>query len=206
MTPPLLYGACWPNIVYAQHVFNGPATWIEQHDTYARQTYRNRYEILSANGRLALTVPVLYAGNRTPLTEIRISYSEQWQHKHWGAITSAYRNSAFFEYFEDGLRPFYSERTERLLDYNLRQLRWLMTALRMPGQIHLTGHFEKDPSGFIDLRKLAVPRNNQMPSVSMQPYPQVFGDRFGFVSNLSVLDLLFNLGLGARDHLTQITG
>ena len=99
MALPLLHSACWPNLVYMHYLVNHPLVTIECFDTYARQTYRNRYEILGANGVQVLSVPVAKQPGKPKMNAVRISYTENWQIRHWRAITSAYRKSAFFMFF-----------------------------------------------------------------------------------------------------------
>jgi hypothetical protein len=201
----LLSTAAWPNLHYFYWLVNSEKIFIEQHETYARQTYRNRYEILSANGVLPLTIPVRRLGNHTKTRDVVIDYSTNWQTQHWRALTSAYRKSPFFEYFEDELRSFYSEREELLLRHNLSQLRFLDRILKSPFEFFLTDSFEKHPAGILDLRAITDPRPlHKMPeatAVLKTEYYQTFREKFQFVPNLSVLDLVFNLGVKAKDHL-----
>src|SRR5690606_16297695 len=121
----LLNSACWPNLHYFWHIVNSRRILIEQHETFARQSYRNRYEILSANGILALTVPLKRDKNHGKTKDAKISYNENWQLKHWRAISSAYGNSPYFRFFEDELKHFYQSQTALLIDYNMAQLRFL---------------------------------------------------------------------------------
>ena len=106
MNAVILSTACWPNLSYFCNALSAKELMIEQHDSFARQTYRNRYEILSANGVLSLTVPVTKPHKTTRVSEVRISYNENWQIKHWRALTSAYRKSPFFEFFEEDIKIF----------------------------------------------------------------------------------------------------
>ena len=104
MSHALLYSACWPNLQYAYYLAICDEVTVECHDTYARQSYRNRYEILSANGVLTLSVPVIRGRHNQTMREVRISNQENWQIRHWRGLTSAYGKSAFFEFFEDNIR------------------------------------------------------------------------------------------------------
>src|SRR5687767_12751081 len=109
----LLSTAYWPNLEYFYRLLNSGATVIEQFENYQKQSYRNRMWILSANGVLELSVPIEHRATKELTKDIHISYREKWQHRHWRAITSAYRNSPYFEFFEDRIRTCYENKTER---------------------------------------------------------------------------------------------
>src|ERR1041384_253338 len=111
MTAILLPTACWPNLHYFFHLFRAGKVVIEQHDNYRKQSYRTRYQILSANGVLPLSIPIIHTGSRQTSADVCITYNEKWQARQWTALTSAYRSSPYFEYFEDDIRPFYTEKT-----------------------------------------------------------------------------------------------
>ena len=92
--------------------------WMERHDSFIKQTYRNRCVIAATHGPLALTVPVVHDG-ASPLTrDIRISDHGDWRRLHWNAIRSAYGESPFFEFYADDLAPFFEKRWEFLVDFN----------------------------------------------------------------------------------------
>jgi hypothetical protein len=202
----ILPAACWPNIHYMYRLLHADEVLIEQHDHYRKQTYRSRYLILSANGILPLTIPVIHTGKRQSTGEVRIAYDSRWQAVHWGALTSAYRSSPYFEFFEDEIRPFYSEKTELLLDFNLRNLETILKLLKIKKQTRLTTSYEDRPESYEDLRALADPL--QTPAgdpvaahLLTKEYYQTFSYKFPFAANLSMLDLLFNEGLKSLDYL-----
>jgi hypothetical protein len=195
---------CWPNLHYFLYFLNAREILIEQHDHFEKQTYRNRYELLTANGVLPLTVPIHHTGSRQTTRELKIFYGDRWQARHWGALTSGYRRSPYFEFFEDEFRPFYHEETENLLDYNLKQLDLLLKILRIQKEIKLTDSFQQSPATE-DLRFLRFAEKkftDDEGSVSLltTPYYQTFGSKFDFVPNLSMLDLLFNTGLKSLEY------
>ena len=103
----LLPTAYLPPIHYFSLLLKSETVFIEQHEHFVKQTYRSRCDILSSNGILSLSIPLQKKGDKELISEKRISYAEEWQMKHWRAITSAYKNSAYFEYFEDDFKPFY---------------------------------------------------------------------------------------------------
>ena len=92
---------------------------IEQHETFPKQTYRNRCLIATTQGVQALTVPVSKSETEPYSRRVRISDHGNWRHLHWQALQSAYGESPFFEYYEDDLRPFFTEHNwEFLMDFN----------------------------------------------------------------------------------------
>jgi hypothetical protein len=204
---PLLSSNYLPCLHYFYYVVNSDKIIIDGHEHYLKQSYRNRTQILSANGKLDLIIPVIYKNNQ-PINEVRISYSEKWQRNHWRAIYSAYRSSPYFSFFEDELKVFYEEENEFLLDYNTKLLKTILKILRLKKEISFTSSFQKNPENVIDLRgkihpKISFSNDGDVSGILMQPYYQTFGSKFGFTPNLSILDLLFNKGKESLDYLEK---
>lgn len=197
MSPILLSTAYLPSVNYFSAVLKNETVFIEQHEHFIKQTYRNRCEILSSNGVLSLSIPLQKKADKEIISEKRISYAENWQINHWRAITSAYKNSAYFEYFEDEFRPFYFEEHEFLMEYNTKLTNLILHILRQKKELHFTKEYEKEFLGS-DLR---TSLNRKQETIN-QKYYQVFGDKLGFIPNLSVIDLLFNKGLETVEYLT----
>lgn len=205
----ILPSAAWPNLHYFYYVLNADVVLIEQFDHYGKQSYRNRYEILSANGKLDLSIPVKKNVPKEFTKDIQISYSENWQAKHWRALTSAYKNSPYFEFFEDDIKIFYETQVEFLLNYNLQQLKTVFKLLKFKKEIALTNSFEKNMSNFEDLRETIHPKidfriDTRAKQTLEIPYYQTFQEKFPFSANLSILDLLFNQGLESLAYLKNI--
>ncbi|MBP7810628.1 MAG: WbqC family protein [Bacteroidia bacterium] len=199
MNPILISTAYLPSINYFSELLKNETVFIEQHEHFIKQTYRNRCEILSSNGVLSLSIPLQKRADKEIISEKRISYAENWQINHWRAITSAYKNSAYFEYFEDEFKPFYFEEHEFLLEFNTKLTKLILHILRQKKELYFTKEYEKEFSG-IDLRETL---NIKQETSNIYPkYYQVFGDKLGFTPNLSVIDLLFNKGLETVDYLT----
>lgn len=176
----------------------GPVQWyqklarcsevlIERHDTYIKQTYRNRCHIAAANGVQALTVPVADGW--------RISDHGNWRHQHWQAITSAYGDSPFFMFYEDDLRPFFTERWEYLFDFNEAIRQKMCELIDIHPHVDFTSFYAKQPDGIADFRESIHPKH-PLPDTAFIPHPyyQVYQQRHGFLPNLSILDLLLNMG------------
>ncbi|HWY13236.1 MAG TPA: WbqC family protein [Bacteroidia bacterium] len=195
MEPVLLSTAYLPPINYFSTLLKNESVFIEKHEHYIKQTYRNRCEILSANGKLSLSIPVQNNADKELICNKKISYAENWQLKHWRAITSAYKNSAYFKYFEDDLKPFYFEKHELIFDYNTELIKLILKLLRQKKEIQPTLQYEKIFNG-TDLRE---PQKKETRS---EKYYQVFADKFGFTPNLSIIDLVFNKGMESVNYLT----
>lgn len=187
----LLSTAYLPPVNYLSAVINHEDIVLEKHEHFVKQTYRNRCEILTANGKLALSIPLIKQADKELISEKKISYAEDWQKQHWRAITSSYKNSPYFEYFEDEFKPFYENQFEFLFDYNTKLLQTVLHILRIKKHIQFTDHFEPAPNNIVDLRGLSDVKQS---SPDTKPYYQVFGAS-AFVPNLSCLDALFNIGL-----------
>lgn len=193
MTTVLLSTAYLPNILYLSHVINSDKIVLEKHEHFIKQTYRNRCEIVTSNGKLSLSIPLIKQADKEIISDKKISYSENWQKQHWRAITSAYKNSPYFEFFEDEFKPFYENEYEFLFEYNTQLLRTILHILRLKKQIDFSKQFEFTTTNTVDFRSLSEINSAEIPT--LKPYYQVFADKFGFMSNMSCLDALFNIGL-----------
>ena len=143
-----------------------------------------------------LNIPVDHNSTGGSIDEVRISYHQDWQHRHWQAIRSAYGSSPFFESLAVELEPFYQEKSEFLFDLNLRLLKLLLNWLQTDLRIVFTNSWQQDRE--LDFRESIHPKIEEPKGIL---YPQVFSEERGFVSNLSVLDLIFNEGRAAYDYL-----
>lgn len=179
---------------------------IEQHDSFVKQTYRNRCIIATANGSLALSMPTS-PGNKdkgdegmpTTVNSTIISDHGNWRHVHWNALKSAYGESPFFEYYADDIMPFFTERWTDLYSFNMDICRKMCELLDIEQNISLTDHYisreEAGDLGIADFRDAIRPKH-PLPDPDFEPrrYYQVYEQRHGFLPNMSILDLLFNMG------------
>lgn len=199
----LLSSAYLPNIQYFSKLLSGKKVAIEVHENYQKQSYRNRTVILSANGPLSLVIPVIKTdGNNTKINDILIDYEPPWQQVHWRAIVSAYKHSPFFEIFEDELYPIYRKKVKFLLEWNIMVLDHLLNIAGINCSYTKTSSFQHPKySSLADFRNSIHPKPRMQKDDSefeQVKYFQVFNDKFGFIPNLSFIDLLFNEGSEAE--------
>ena len=204
MTTSLLSSAYCAPIQWFQKLNRYDAVVIEQHDNFLKQTFRNRCVIATANGTQTLTIPVEKSdGDKCLMRDIRISDHGNWRRLHWNALATAYGDSPFFDYYADDLRPFYEQRFAFLLDFNMQMTAKLCELLDITPTISLSEEYVRDvESGVDDFREVIRPKH-PMPDADFipKPYYQVYAQRHGFIPNLSILDLLFNMGNEAVFYL-----
>ena len=186
-------------VQWYQKLYRYRMVWMERHDSFVKQTYRNRCCIATTHGVQALTIPVEHATGSTLTRDTRISDHGNWRHLHWNAIRSAYGESPFFEFYADDLAPFFERRWTFLADFN-DEICSLMCQL-----LDITPHLQPTTAYVtagqcaarqIDDFRDAIRPKHPLPDPDFQPkrYYQVFEQRHGFQPNLSILDLLFNMG------------
>ena len=173
--------------------------FIEQHDHYMKQTYRNRCTIAGPDGDIALSIPTVKPENpKCPMKDIRISDHGNWRHMHWNAIESAYNSTPFFEYYKDDFHPFYEKKYEFLIDFNEELCHLICQLTDIEVALKRTTEYKMDfaPDEY-DFREAIHPKKDFRetdPEFIPHPYYQVFEARNGFRPNLSMIDLLFNMG------------
>ena len=196
MSTALLQSTYFGPVQWYQKLYRYDSILIEQHDTYQKQTFRNRCVIATANGLQALTVPVEAPGERCTMKEVRISDHNQWRRVHWNALQSAYSESPFFEYYQDDIRPFFEKKYDYLIDFNEAIRQKICELIDIEPKVEYTKEFiSSTPSTIADYREVIHAKHPQ-PDADFTPtrYWQVFERKHGFQPNLSILDLLFNMG------------
>ena len=176
----------------------GGIAYIEACDSYIKQTYRNRCMIVDANGPLALTIPTEKSDEgHCLMRDIRISEHGNWRHRHWNALEAAYRHTPFFLYYEDDFRPFYEEKIESLYEFNLGLTRLICNLIGIDTTlVPTTEYIAENMANVEDLRERIHPKLDWRSDTDFTPkeYYQVFKGKHGFVPNMSIADLLFNMG------------
>jgi len=188
-----------PTILYFQKAFAAEELWLEAQEHYQKQSYRNRCHILTAQGMVPLTVPVKGGNSKTLIQELEIDYSQRWVEVHWRTIRSAYGSAPFFPFYSDYLRAAYERRPQLLFELNMDLFKLFTKFLKLKKPIHLTQTYVKTyEEPVLDWRNVLHPKK-EPDNLRLLPYPQVFGKQFA--TNLSILDLLFNLGPEASTFL-----
>lgn len=202
----LLSTSYFPNIQYFSKFLIFDNIFIEIYEHFPKQTYRNRCNILNSNGIIPLVVPVLNGRNgKIKTRDIKISYKDKWQHQHIQSIISAYRSAPFFDYYFDEINDFLNKKYEFLIDLNSEILSFFLNILNIKTQKQYTSDFiELNNQNFKDYRFSINPKNKISDNEFVaQNYIQVFSDRFDFISNLSILDLIFNNGPQSKTYLLK---
>jgi hypothetical protein len=184
-----------------------PQVLLEQHENYNKRSYRNRTHLAGANGILRLSIPLLKGKNeQMPIREVRIANDQDWQRQHWNTIWSAYGKSPFFEYYAPEFEHFFHKKYTFLFDWNLDLLKRILTLLELSHKLSFTAEYSKKPLQTMDFRDCIHPKkdlNVTIPFFKPQKYGQVFEEKFGFLANLSILDLIFCAGPQAVLYLDQ---
>lgn len=198
----LLHPTYFPSIAQCVAMVQAKNVIFEVCDNYQKQTYRNRMNIYGAQGKMPLTVPVVYSQkNRQFYKDIVISNDENWQDLHWKSVQSAYSSSPFFEFYEHDLIPLFINKATHLMDFNFKCLDTVMECLQHDLNFDLTNAFELNPTNKTDYRYLVDHRKEI--AQPLKPYVQVFDEKHGFLPNLSILDLIFNEGPNALLYLER---
>lgn len=194
------------NIQYYSKLLSSQ-TLIDTHENYLKQSFRNRCQILGANGVQTLTVPVLQPGGTKVATQqIRIDASKRWQHTHWQAIASAYRNSPFFVHYQQALAVHYQRPYTYLVELNEALQESILRLLGLPVHVLHSDAYVQEVAPGQDFRTSLSPKPRLQrpdPAFICPEYYQVFAERMAFAPNLSILDLLFCEGPAAADLLRQ---
>jgi len=169
---------------------------VDIYEHYQKGSWRNRCYIAGPNRVQLLTVPLERGKNeRRAFKDVRISKDHPWQKEHWRSLCSCYRRSAYFEYFEDDLAPIFEKRYDFLLDWNLELLHFTFKPLQWEPKIEFTNEYVIPGDKENDIRTASVKSDlHEIAGKNIQPYNQVFSDRFPFQRNLSIIDMIFNLG------------
>ncbi len=195
----LLSTAYFAPISYYAILLQSRNCQTEIYEHFIKQSIRNKCSIYGANGKLDLTVPKKRKGSsKKIIKEIQISYKENWQKEHWNSITSSYNSSPYFKYYKNKFLPFFEEKEVLLINLNRRIQKLILQLLQEERKIETTTKYLHQ-GNFTDLRNYSW--NIKQPA----KYDQVFMEKHGFIANLSILDLLFNLGPESNHYLYNLS-
>ena len=202
MSVALFSTAYFPPVAYIAALMRHPEVLIEAKETFPKQTYRNRMLIMTAEGVRALTVPVV-RHNHSRTDEVTIDYKERWNVIQLRTLTAAYAASPYWLYYQDDIEELLMTRYARLMDLNEAVLTWVLRRLKIESSLSVTTDYRPSDGAAEDYRNRFSPKV-PLPTESFPPYYQVFADRQPFAPNLSVLDLMTNLGPEAKDYLKAL--
>ena len=195
---PLFYAG---NIDYYASLIQAKNPVFEIHENYPKQTYRNRCSIYGANGVLNLIIPVQHLGKRLQMKDVCISKTENWRVLHWRSLESAYRSSPYFEFYEYDIKPIYEKKHEYLIEFTGELHQIIMKLLKVNLQQEYTEEYNAVCE--TDFRNTFNAKKEINIEGLFQKYTQVFDSKHGFIPNLSIFDLLFNLGPESIRYLNR---
>ena len=174
---------------------------FENEDNYQKQTYRNRYYIYGANGKQLLNIPIIHNKNKGYLKtkDVLIDKSYSWPKLHIKSLQTSYRSSPYFEFYEDELLNLFNNKFKYLIDLNIQSFQLILDFLQVDLPFDKTNEYHLEYDNTLDFRNLANAKSKS--EYLFKNYTQVFDNKFGFVSNLSILDLIFNEGPNALEYL-----
>jgi hypothetical protein len=189
-----------PNVIYFAWICSQKKVSFVSNSHFQKQTFRSRTTIYGANGKLNLTIPIVHKKGKGCLLEnkIEIAYDEAWQKQHWNSLCSSYGSSPYFEYYETDYYSFYHEKITHLFSLNLKLIKKTMELLEIPFHYNIV---EWDDQKMERLDDLINSKNT--PQINQTRYNQVFECKKGFIPNLNILDVLFNLGPNASDYIKK---
>lgn len=173
---------------------------LEQYEHFPKQTYRSRCAIYGANGKLSLILPINHNGNRA-MKDLEISYAEDWQKLHWKSIKIAYQSSPYFEYYEAKLKEIYSVQPKSLIEFNLNALNIILKIIKEEKEFSLTEEYQKTTEGLDFRDKFSAKKESEY---SFTEYYQTFSDKLGFIPDLSIIDLLCNIGPECATYIKNV--
>jgi len=186
-------------------IVQAPKVIFEVEDNYQKQSYRNRCVIAHSNGKLPLTIPIKHSKPNLNLgrtkqktKEVLIENNFPWQIQHWKSLESAYRTSPYFEFYEDDIKPIFFNSETSLMNFNMKTFDLICDLLDFEIDYSFSATYEKTPET-IDLRLLIDTKSKKV--FELTNYTQVLEANHGFLTNLSILDLLFNEGTNALSYL-----
>lgn len=197
----MVHPTYFPSIATFATLVQNDVVW-EAHDNFQKQTYRNRCYICTDKGKHMLNIPIKHVGGnegRQKYSDVEIENEYDWKKVHWRTLETAYRTSPFFEFYEDDIRPLYEGNEASLYEFNMKTVQTVADIIGIEIPVEKTSTYELQPEKHSDARFL-VEAKRELP-IKMEPYTQVFGERHGFIPNLSVLDLLFNEGTNTLSYL-----
>tara|TARA_B100001113_G_C20932122_1_gene544866 strand:- start:153 stop:809 length:657 start_codon:yes stop_codon:yes gene_type:complete len=196
----IIHPTYFPNIEHFSHLLRSKSLSFEINDFYQKQTLRNRTSIYSPNGRLNLVIPVKFSSKKKErLKDIKICNDIKWQKNHLKSIQTAYRNSPYFEFFEDYFSEIFEKKEKFLVDVSIKSIEIIFKILELEFKYTFTKEYNSQYGTENDLRNISNKKGKAVKNLTNQ-YTQVFENKFGYIHNLSTIDLIFNEGIGGLEY------
>lgn len=189
-----------PSLIYYWHIVNSNVIF-NLSTKYQKQTTRNRCMIMSANGPQKLIIPVRHSKKENEILHdhnVKIDNTQNWKVKHWKSIQNAYRSSPFFEFYEEGFFKVFFNNEKLLYSFNINIISHINNILGVQKNIEISNRkisHEKYDKKLMNIKKYLC--------YNVPPYNQVFMSKFKFIPNLSILDLIFNMGPKSINYLVN---
>lgn len=176
--------------------------YLDGVEHFQKMSYRNRYLIPAANGMIQLSIPLVKGRNqRAAMKGIKIYNAGKWQVQHWRTLTSVYKRSPYFDFYESELQELFETEYDLLADFNLATIHWLKEKLKLSFiEIFPEAYQKEYDETFIDLRSI---KPKETVGRDFPQYVQMFSERNGFLPDMSILDLLFSEGPHAMKWITN---
>lgn len=191
-------------IAYFYYINKHKSIIEDVNENFIKQTYRNRFYILSPNGIQNLTIPLIKVRRKKPFKDVKIAYDENWQKIHWKSIESAYRSSPYFEFYEDDFQPLFNKKFDFLIDLNTELQSKILEFMGLSIEVERSTKYCEPSEQTIDYRSTLTPKI-EIQDLNFPSYLQVFNDRLPFAKNLSIIDLLFNEGPNSLNYIKSIS-
>ena len=186
--------------------------------------FANRNRIKTPQGPLWLTVPVKNKGSLLKINEIEINNDIDWNIKHWKTIKTFYANSPFFQEYEQKFENIILNKWTKLCDLNVELIKLIVSILEIDTKLVFSSEINADGGGVEKIINILnslgadeyltthgpgaqryldeeIFRKNKIKILfhdfKSPVYPQLFGE---FIPNLSICDLLFNVGPSAKEY------
>ena len=181
-------------ICFIELIYKQKQLCFDKEAAFTKMSFKNRMIILSAQGPLNLTIPILGGREqKTAIKDVLIAYDAPWQAQHFKAIKTCYKRAPYFEYYEADLEKLYTTKKKYLVNFLEDCHQFLQKSIK--GKWELIDSKEPiiEPINEEVKKVSALPwqPNNYEQFAIQYPYMQVFESSKGFISNLSILDWLF---------------
>lgn len=184
---------------------------------YQKNYFTNRNKIKTPQGELWLTVPVLTSGHfDKAIREMQINNNSKWRKKHWKSIEIHYRKAPYFMEHKDYFESLYNKKWNNLFELLYENMEFLINELGIDTKLYTQSElgfnkkkqdlilemcnyfdsdlfvFGRDGRNYADINFFKENKRKIYFQDYKHPiYPQLYNE---FIPNLSIIDLLFNVG------------